>query len=173
MKAIFLDRDGTIIIDKVYLNDPNKVEFLPNAISGMKHLQDIGFTLFVATNQSGIPRGLVQIDNLHKIHDVISRECEKHEVYIKKYYYSPHASDSNHPTRKPNPGMLLEAQKEFSIDLKSSWMIGDRIIDVQAGLNAGTRGILLESNNSDKHIVTPEYIAKDLLDAATYIQKKL
>lgn len=171
MKTVFLDRDGTIIVDKVYLNDPNKIEFLPNAMEGMKLMTDIGYQIFVVTNQSGIPRGKVQIENLHKIHRIISFECAKRGIFIKNFYYAPYMTESNHFARKPNPGMLHYADWEYSVDFKKSWIIGDRLSDVEAGHRAGCKGILIESHIEDQEDVKPEYKAKDLLDAANFIRK--
>lgn len=175
-KAIFLDRDGTIIVDKVYLNDPNQIEYLPNAIEGLKAFTKMGFKIYVATNQSGVPRGKVTLENLHEIHRRIGAECEKHGVKIEKFYYAPYMTDSNHPMRKPNPGMLLEAHKDYGVDFKNSWMIGDKMLDVEAGHAAGARAILLKTNGKIPQVDSqsaPEYIANDLLDCSDFIRKHL
>lgn len=175
-KAVFLDRDGTIIVDKVYLNDPDQIEFLPNAMEGLKAFVQMGFKLYVATNQSGVPRGKVTIENLNEIHRRIGVACEKHGVKIEKFYYAPYMTDSNHPMRKPNPGMLLEAGKEFGVDYKNSWMIGDKMLDVDAGHAAGTRAILLTTSKEDPSKFKsqpPEYVAQDLLDCANFIRKSI
>ena len=144
-KAIFFDRDGTLIENKHYLNDPNDIEYMPGVFEALKSLSDAGYLLFVATNQSGIPRGLVSEENMHEIHKRMQDKFSENGFKIEKYYYSPHMPDSDHPSRKPNPGMLLQAAEEFSIDLNSSWMIGDKDIDVETGHNAGAQSILLDS----------------------------
>ncbi|MES2768959.1 MAG: HAD family hydrolase [Bdellovibrionota bacterium] len=172
-KAIFLDRDGTIIVDKVYLNDPDQIEFLPNAIEGLKLFRDMGFKIYVVTNQSGVPRGKVTIPNLNEIHRRMSVECEKHGITIERFYYAPYMTDSNHHMRKPNPGMLEEAHKDFGVDFKKSWIIGDKMLDVEAGHRAGTRSILLKTSGEDPEksdFAPPEYIANDLLDSAQFIK---
>ncbi len=175
-KSVFLDRDGTIIVDKVYLNDPDQIEFLPNAIQGLKSFVEMGFKLYVATNQSGVPRGKVTLEILHEIHRSIGEACNNHGIQIEKFYYAPYMTDSNHPMRKPNPGMLLEAGKEFGVDFKNSWMIGDKMIDVEAGHAAGARSILLTTSKEDpskSNFTPPEYVAQDLLDCANFIKKHL
>ena len=168
--AIFLDRDGTIIVDKNYLNDENLVEFLPDAIAGLKHLQDMGFDLIVVTNQSGVARGLVSEDNLHKIHNRMDKELANYKVKIKGYYYSPHAADSNHPTRKPNPGMIEQAILEHKIDRTKSWMIGDKAIDVGAGINAKVKTIFISTATES----SPEAdtTCATLREAAAYIESQ-
>lgn len=175
-KAVFLDRDGTIIVDKVYLNDPNQIEYLPNAFEGLKLFKEMGFKIYVATNQSGVPRGKVSLENLYEIHKRIGDECERQGVKIEKFYYAPYMTDSNHHMRKPNPGMLEAAHKDFGVDFKNSWMIGDKMLDVEAGHAAGARSILLKTSGEDpkkSEFAPPEYIASDLLDCAKFIQKNL
>ncbi len=165
-KAIFLDRDGTIIVDKNYLNDPQQVEFFPGAIEALQTLQK-DFLLIVVTNQSGIARGLVQVENLHLIHEKMQAVLKPHGVQINAFYYSPHAADSNHPLRKPNPGMLIQAAKDHRIDLDASYMIGDKPIDVEAGHRAGVKSILISEEASET--TTPDFVASDLLVAAHWI----
>lgn len=172
MNAIFLDRDGTIIVDKIYLNDPTKVEFLPRAIEGMKLMKEMGFEIFVVTNQSGIPRGKVQIENLHKIHEIISHECAKHGIFIKNFYYAPYMTESNHFARKPNPGMLYYAQWEYGVDLRKSWIIGDRLSDIEAGQRVGAKGILIDAHDEDQSEVKPECVVQNLFEAAKFIRDK-
>lgn len=168
-KAVFLDRDGTIIIDKVYLNDPHQVEFLPGAIQGLKALKKKGYLLIVVTNQSGIARGLVQKENLKKIHERMQELLKIENIQIDGFYYSPHAADSNHPMRKPNPGMLLQAAKEHRIDLAASFMIGDKPLDVEAGHRAGVKSILLGSAVDS---AGADFVTVDLLSAAQWILRK-
>jgi D,D-heptose 1,7-bisphosphate phosphatase len=169
--AIFLDRDGTIIADKVYLNDPKLVEYLPNAIVGLKKFVAMGFKLIVITNQSGIARGLVTETNLIKIHERITADLAREGLRIDGYYHSPHAADSNHPTRKPNPGMIEQAIREHDIDRSRSWMIGDRMGDVGAGFNAQLKTILLTTSQEPIATPRPDHICADLNMAADFIEK--
>lgn len=168
-KAIFLDRDGTIIVDKNYLNDPEQVEFFPGAIEALQALHK-DFLLIVVTNQSGIARGLVQVENMHLIHEKMQAVLKPHGVQITTFYFSPHAADSNHPLRKPNPGMLIQAAKDHRIDLGASYMIGDKPIDVEAGHRAGAKSILISDQASETS--APDFLAQDLLVASQWIQRQ-
>lgn len=142
-KAIFFDRDGTLIIDKVYLNDVEQIEYLPGVFTALKRLQDAGFVFIVVTNQSGIARGIVDPKNLELIHQKIQSDFNKNEINFAGFYFAPFSVESNHHNRKPNPGMLEIASQEHNIDLSQSWMVGDRMTDVEAGHRAGTRTVLL------------------------------
>jgi D-glycero-D-manno-heptose 1,7-bisphosphate phosphatase len=175
-KAIFLDRDGTIIVDKVYLNDPNQIVYMPNCFEGLKLFRDMGYKIFVVTNQSGMPRGKVDLKNLDEIHRRISFECAKQGIQIEKYYYAPYMTDSSHFSRKPNPGMLMYAHWDFGIDFPNSWMIGDRMTDIEAGHRVGAKSILIKTsgeNPADCSYEAPEFVANDLLDCALYIKSKI
>lgn len=169
-KAIFLDRDGTIIIDKNYLNDPGQVEYVPNVFEAFKLWQESGFVFIVVTNQSGIHKGIVKEENVAKIHQKIAHRMLDNGTPVLGFYYAPHAADSDHPMRKPNPGMLLEAAKEHKIDLTQSWMVGDKMSDIEAGHRAGCRSILytFQSNedSSGSSYLPAEIISNDLLEAA-------
>lgn len=171
-KIIFLDRDGTIIIDKVYLNDPNQIEYLDGVFTGLKILRDMGFKFIVVTNQSGIPRGKVTIENLDKIHQKIRHDFSIHGIDFLNFYYAPYMTNSEHPARKPNMGMLLYAHKDFGIDFESSWMIGDRMTDVEAGHRAGCKSILIEGIDTPANFKysPPEFIAKNLFESAQFIK---
>ena len=151
-KAIFFDRDGTLIEDKHYLNDPAQVVFAQDVIQSLKQLRYHSFLFFVITNQSGLSRGLVSIDAMNAIHNVMDQYFYKNGLEIKKYYYSYHLPTENHVNRKPQPGMLLQAAKDFSIDLPRSWMIGDKVSDALAGYHAGCQNILLGSTDPNPEI---------------------
>jgi len=149
-KAIFFDRDGTLIYDEHYLNDYKEIRYLPEVFKTLTELKNAGYVFVVVTNQSGIARGLVTEEQMHKIHEVMIKDFKKHSIEFLDFYFSPHLPDSNHPTRKPNPGMLLAAAEKHNIDLSKSWMIGDKMSDVDAGLNAGCRAILLSTDKDKK-----------------------
>lgn len=171
-KAVFLDRDGTIIVDKNYLNDPLGIEFLPFAIDGLKHLTEQGFLLVVVTNQSGVAKGLVSENNIQLIHQKMDALLATHKVKIHSYYYNTADSSSNHSHRKPNPGMLLDAANTLGIDMNHSWMIGDRDSDIVAGHKAHVKTIFISNNAHQLNAsLSVDYKAQDLLDAALYIQK--
>lgn len=168
--AILLDRDGTIIVDKNYLNTPDGVEFLPQAIDGLKEMSKKGYLLVVITNQSGVARGLVQEENIHLIHKKMDELLNAHNIQIAAYYYNTAAADSNHPERKPNPGMLLKAIKDLNLDPKKCWMIGDRQADIEAGISAKMQTMFIE--NTTHHLsggVLPVYFVKNLSEAAKLV----
>ncbi len=146
-KAVFLDRDGTLIVDKIYLNDPDAIEYLPGIFTALQLLRDAGYVFFVATNQSGVPRGKVTIPNLLEIRRRIRATFCEHGVDILDFYYAPYLTDHNHIFRKPNPGMLLQGASEYNVDLGQSWMVGDKMVDVEAGHRAGVRSILVGNHD--------------------------
>lgn len=172
-KAVFLDRDGTIIIDKIYLNNVHEIEYIPFAIEGMKQMRDLGYEFVIATNQSGIARGLVDIKNLYAIHEKIRADLSAHGLDVLGFYYAPYAVETNHYLRKPNPGMLLTAAHDHGIDLGKSWMIGDRVSDVEAGQRAGTRTVLLVPPGSNENVASlsnpPTFKCAHLKNAADFI----
>lgn len=172
-KTVFLDRDGTLIVDKVYLNDPDQIEYLPGVFDALSLLREHGYQFIIVTNQSGIARGIVSVENLNETHRRMRVEFAKHGVEFKEFYYAPYSVESHHPMRKPAPGMLLQGAKEFAADLKNSWMIGDRLTDVVAGSRAGCKSILLtgvelpDPNGPEE--AKPFYVAETLMDAAKCI----
>ncbi len=170
-RAIFFDRDGTLIVDKIYLNDPDQIVYLPGVFTALRHLRDAGFVFFVVTNQSGIPRGVVQPKNLVEIHRRIRAAFAEHGVDFKEFYFAPYHTFHEHPYRKPNPGMLLQAVQEYRVNLSESWMIGDRMTDVEAGHRAGTRTILINSleKPEDSNFPPPEAVCLSMADAAQFI----
>jgi histidinol-phosphate phosphatase family protein len=142
-KAVFFDRDGTLIVDKIYLNDPNAIEYMPDIFNALKALREAGYVFFIATNQSGIPRGRVTLENLNEIHRRMRAEFAKHGVDLLEFYYAPYLTDHDHIMRKPNPGMILQGAAEYNVDLAKSWMVGDKMVDVEAGHRAGARSVLV------------------------------
>lgn len=167
--AILLDRDGTIIVDKNYLNSPDHVEFLPNAMEGLRAFIKKGHLLIVVTNQSGVARGLVQENNIVLIHKRMDELLTKEGITISAYYYNTAGAESDHPDRKPNPGMLLSAIRDWNLDPKKCWMIGDRQADIEAGERAGVRTLFIENATHSLNGCTPTHMVKDLLDASRRI----
>ncbi len=172
-KVVFFDRDDTLIEDRIYLNDPDDIHYLPQAFNCLKRLRDKGYSFVIVTNQSGVARGLVNIKNLYEIHRRIKYDFNRMGVDILDFLYAPYMTDTDHFLRKPNPGMLLEAKENFHIDLKNSWMVGDRMSDVEAGHRAGTRTILL-GDKEPPHLssfAAPEFQAFSLNEVADIIIK--
>ncbi len=170
--AVILDRDGTLIVDKIYLNDPDQIHYLPGVFSALRLLRDHGFSFSVATNQSGVPRGLVDVRNLDEIHRRIQAKFASEGVDILSFHSAPYMTDNDHVFRKPNPGMLLEACSWYGFDPLASWMVGDRMTDVEAGHRAGMRSALLGVSDPPSgwpQFSPPEIHEPDLLSVAREI----
>ncbi len=151
-RCIFLDRDNTIINNDDHLGDPDGVILFEDVPASLQALHDAGWLLVVVTNQSCVARGIFTEQNVHDVHGEIRRRLRDalgHDV-LEHWYYSPwhpegvvDAFRGEHHTRKPQPGMLLQAADEHGIDLSGSWMLGDQVRDIRAGQAAGCRTILL------------------------------
>ncbi len=167
-KAVFLDRDGTIIEDKIYLNDPEQIVYLPKVFEALRLLRDQGYIFLIATNQSGVARGIVDINNLHEIHRRIRARFSQEGVDLLAFYYAPYMTHTDHPLRKPNPGMLLRGALDYNVNLSQSWMMGDRMIDVEAGHRAGCRSVLLGDRETPEGSIyaPPEICSPSLYEAA-------
>jgi len=141
--AVFLDRDGTIIVEKHYLKDPDQVELLPGAGPALRRLQQAGWPLFVVTNQSGIGRGYFTVEDLQRVHDRMLRLLSGHGVRFEKIYWAPEAPGQPSHGRKPSPQFLFEARDAYGLDLSASVVIGDKLIDLECGWNGGVKTTIL------------------------------
>ena len=142
-RAVFLDRDGTLIEDKDYLHRPEEVIFFPGAIEALKKLQAAGFLLFLVTNQSGVGRGLFTMADVENVHAHIIAMLARDGVGFEKIYVAPEAPDEPSRGRKPSPQFLFDARDEFGIDPGQSFMIGDKVSDLECGWNAGVKKSIL------------------------------
>lgn len=149
IKAVFLDRDGVINYDKNYVCKVQDFSFMPNVFEVLKGFMNLGYALFIITNQSGIGRGYYSLDEFLKLNAWMLDELAKHEIIINKVYYCPHAPEMNCPCRKPKPGMILQAKDEFDVDLSASILIGDKPSDMQAGKAAGIKKCYKIDENQD------------------------
>jgi len=141
--AVFLDRDGTLIEEKVYLSDPHGVVVLPGVGAAMRRLMDAGFQMVVVTNQSGIGRGYYTKADMDRVNQRMLEELAPEGVRVRKIYFAPEAPDEPGRGRKPSPQFLLDARAEFGIDLARSFMVGDKMADLECGWNAGVRQSIL------------------------------
>jgi histidinol-phosphate phosphatase family protein len=147
--ALFLDRDGTLIEDVGYPRDPRRVRLLPGAADALARLAAAGFALVMVSNQSGVGRGLLSRAEAEAVHAEVLRRFAAAGVAFDGAYYCYHAPDDGCDCRKPAPGLLLRAAAVLGLDLRQSFMVGDKPIDVAAGAAAGCRGILFGAAAAD------------------------
>jgi len=175
--AIFLDRDGVIVENRAdYILSWSDVEFLPGAFAALHRLAASPFALVVVTNQSPVGRGLMPAETMGRINAEIVRQIERNRGRIDSVYACPHRPDEGCPCRKPQPGLLLQAAADLNLDLSRSVMIGDALTDVQAGLAAGCRPIMLLSGRGQAQLpklraggYTNVPVLADLSEAVSWI----
>jgi len=183
-KAIFLDRDDTLIEDPGYINHPDQVKLLDGAAKALIELKAMGYMLIVVSNQSAVARGIVTEKVLAEIHNRLKQLLAEKGAYLDRIYYCPFHPDGiiakyrkESDWRKPNPGMLLAAAEQMDIDLTQSWMIGNSDRDVEAGLRAGCKTILLNRSSHCKQsqlgAPKPHYNAVNIKEATNIIKKYL
>jgi len=173
MKAIFLDRDGTINVDHGFVHRPEDFILIPGVTQGLKKMQELGLGLFVVTNQSGIGRGYYTLEQFKKVSEHFLGELSKHGVSIEKIYYCAHSPEEGCDCRKPNIKMVLDAKDDYDIDLKKSYFIGDKEADVLTGKKAGCKTILVLTGKTKKESecrTKPDFVAEDLVEAARIIE---
>jgi D-glycero-D-manno-heptose 1,7-bisphosphate phosphatase len=179
-KAIFIDKDGTLIEDIPYNVEPSRITLQPNAIQGLKRLTDEGYLLIVVSNQSGVARGYFKEEDLSAVRKAIESRLARAQIRLADLFYCPHHPDGSVKEyaricgcRKPAPGMFYKAAEKFMIDLTQSWMIGDILHDVEAGNKAGCKTILIDNGNETEWLTNPErtptLIASTINEAATFI----
>jgi D-glycero-D-manno-heptose 1,7-bisphosphate phosphatase len=152
-RAVFLDRDGTLMEEKEYLHRPEEVSVFPGAGAALKSLNEAGFLLFIVSNQSGVGRGYFTLADVAKVHERLTGELARAGAEIKKIYVAPEAPGQPSRARKPSPQFLFDARDELGVDLAESYMIGDKLIDMECGWNAGVkRSILVKTGYGMKHV---------------------
>lgn len=175
-RAVFLDRDGTIIAERNYLSKVEDVEILPAAPQALKRLQSAGFKLFIVSNQSGVGRGYFTLSDVERVNRHISDTFASEGVRFEKIYVAPEAPEQPSRGRKPSPRFLFDAREEFGLDLSASFIIGDKLIDLECGWNAGVRKSLLvrtgygaELERSSPNKLSGAIIVDDLAAATDWI----
>lgn len=182
-KAVFIDRDGVIIEDRNYAHKVQDLTFIPHSLTALRTLSSTDLAIIIVTNQSGIARGIFTEEEYHAFTDYLLVRLKDEGVRIDAVYYCPH-----HPRegvgeyraicecRKPGIAMLEKAASEFNIDLKGSWLVGDKISDIKAGADAGTRTVLVATGYGGKdteYSAEPDFRAADLNDAIDIILKEM
>jgi D-glycero-D-manno-heptose 1,7-bisphosphate phosphatase len=179
-KAIFLDKDGTLIPDIPYNIDPKKIILQDNAVPGLKKLQDDGFIFIIISNQSGVAREYFRENKLLAVVNKIQELFIINNLKLDGFYYCPHHPEGTSPgynidcsCRKPAPGLLLKAGTDHQINLKNSWMIGDILNDVEAGNRAGCKTVLIDNGNETEWLRgqyrNPDLTCKTINEAAEQI----
>ncbi len=179
-RAVFIDRDGTLIRDKEYLADPDNIEWFPGVFGALKELEEAGFSLIVVTNQSGVARGYFDEETVQAVNSRFKADLAREGINLTGLYYCPAHPEAdqkkyrhNLHRRKPAPGMLKEGAREHKLDLPVSWMVGDKLSDVECGKRAGCRAILVETGKATRvdedTEYKPDYIAADFNGASRWI----
>lgn len=181
MKAVFLDRDGTINKEVNVLRDLKQLKILPKVGEAIKSFNRLGFLVIVITNQAVVARGWLTEKEVDHIHGIMIKRLSRKGAKIDAIYYCPHHPEGNLKKyriscrcRKPNPGMILEAAKKFKIDFKKSFMIGDHTRDILAGKNAKLKTIIVRTGHAGKdghYDVKPDFVAKNLFEAVKIVKK--
>lgn len=179
-KAIFIDKDGTLVKDVPYNIDSAFISFEEGVIDGLRILQRNDFLLVIISNQSGIAHGYFTETEFKKARDVITARLKQEHIHLDGFYYCPHHPEAVHREyalmcrcRKPQPGLLLEAARDLDIDCSASWMIGDILDDVEAGNRARCRTVLINNGNETEWILstqrTPDHVAGNFFEAVLFI----
>ena len=185
-RAIFLDRDGTLIAEKGYICDLSEVEIFPFAFAAVRLMKAHHFHVIVVTNQSAVARGVCRPEQVENLHRFLREEFLKREAVIERIYHCPYHAEGKieafkkvHPWRKPSPGMLLQAAADFNIDLSHSYIMGDSLVDLQAGKQAGCKTVLVltgKGGETEKKLepvkLTPDLISPTILTAIKEITKR-
>jgi len=189
-KAVFLDRDGTIVEHVELLHQVSRLRMLPNSARAIKAFKNLGYLTIVISNQPVVARGIATLEDVEKVHASMIRRLTRRGAKIDAVYFCPHHPEKypgvpKHARkyrmvcvcRKPEPGMINKAMKDYNIDARKSFMVGDSMIDVVAGMRAGVKTVLVKTgpghrrDEEFKH-AKPNFIARDLLEAVRYIKTR-
>ena len=184
-KAVFLDRDGVITQDPPhYAHRIDQLKLIPKSANGIRIFNANGFKVIVVSNQSGVAKGYYQEKDIETYNTAMEKELGKKDAYIDAIYYCPHHPEAEIEAyridcdcRKPKPGMLKRAEEELNLDLKRSFLVGDKISDIKAGYSAGCKTILVltghgtdELKKNAKMNIKPNFISEDLYAASQIIR---
>ena len=183
-RAVFIDRDGTISEEVGYINHVSRFRLFPYAAPAIKHLNENGWLAIVITNQAGVARGYFSEVTIKAVHSAMTKELESSSARLDAIYYCAHHPAVGEPPyrldcdcRKPKPGLIVRAAKDFDIDLEHSWMVGDRYSDVELARNAGVKSLLVLSgygrgeweHQRASWAEQPDLVAEDLVEAVALI----
>lgn len=168
VKAIFMDRDGTVSEEVGYMYHAGLYKPFPWAGPAIRKINESGMKAVLITNQSGVERGYFPESQVHEIHDILRTELALHGARLDAIYFCPHRPDAGCNCRKPNPGMLLQAQQELDLDLANSFVIGDKDVDVGAAYAAGAKPVLVLTGYG-RETERPRFVAENLMEAVDKI----
>jgi D-glycero-D-manno-heptose 1,7-bisphosphate phosphatase len=170
-RVVILDRDGTIVVDRGYLDDPEGLQFLPGAAEGLRRLHERGHRIIVATNQSGVGRGRLTLERMHEVNDRLVQMVQEIGAKIDGIYSCIHRPEDDCDCRKPRTRLVLEAAAAFGFDPANSVVIGDKSSDVELGQRVKAITMLVSQSGaaSDGIPVEPDYVIRDLVRAAQII----
>lgn len=166
-KAIFLDRDGTIIKDFGYVYQKEKLEFLELTVDGLKKFQSFGFKLIIITNQSGVGRGYFSLTEMEEFNNFLLENLKNNDVLISAIYICPHHPDDNCLCRKPKTSLVAKAVKDFQLDISQSFFVGDEEKDILCGKNSGCKTVWIK--NEKIISIKPDYEVDNLLEFSRLI----
>lgn len=185
--ALFLDRDGTINEEVDFLTSPAELTLIPRAAEAIRRANELGFRVIVISNQSGVARGILSEQQVQEVHDALRRILGEHGALLDAIYYCPHHPEIGDAPyrrecdcRKPKPGMLRRAEREFGIDLQRSYVVGDRMIDMQAAESVGAAAILVRTGYGEAELelcrrqnIPLAFVAEDLFAALQHIEARV
>lgn len=179
-RAVFLDRDGTINVERGYLLEPGDVELLPTSGEAIRTLNGLGFLTIIITNQAPLRKGLLSFDGLETINQKLWDELQSHLALYDALYFCPHTAEDNEKCacRKPQPGLVYQAAQDFNIDLNVSYFIGDKLSDIETGKRSGCKTVLVLTGRGRQTLeklkaiqqVYPDHVCETLQDAVMWIQ---
>jgi D-glycero-D-manno-heptose 1,7-bisphosphate phosphatase len=170
-KVIILDRDGTIVVDRHYLSDPEELEFEQEAAIGLRKMRDLGFRLVIITNQSGIARGFFSLSRLDEIHAKLKQMLSSIGIALAGIYFCPHAPDDACDCRKPQLRLMRQASEDLGFDMSQAIVIGDKESDVEFGRLAGAVTMLIAKPAGTVSTTAADYIVANLNEAADILSE--
>jgi rfaE bifunctional protein nucleotidyltransferase chain/domain len=170
--AVFLDRDGTIIEEMDYLHEPERIRILPHAMEGVKRFQDMGYRIVILTNQPGIGIGYYSKEDFYRVNRTLLKSFSEKGILVDKIYFCPHSKSEKCACRKPEQALIQRARRELNLDLSRSVIIGDKTSDIETGMRAAMRTILVRTGfkgEDGEYPIRPDFTAEDLIEASAMI----